>query len=248
MEKKAKSGKNTRKKQKDQDSAKQEDTGTGNSLLKKNELSIIFIGAGILTVVIFFIFFSPSGEKANTKVKQNTTPDGQKISSQSSPELTQLQKQIKSLETMVKEELASGKNNLGEEDVRKAGTEEQPAPETINSYRQRLERVETVLTVKLEAVNNRIDGLEKRMAQVSDKITTLGSASGSEKKEKVSVPKEKKSVPGDEKEKSMFHTVEKGDTLYSISRKYNVGLDKLRSMNNLDKDSDIYPGDNLVIK
>lgn len=247
MEKKTKSGKNTRKKQKDLDSAQPEDTGTGNSLLKKNELSIIFIGAGILTVVIFFIFFSPSGGKQNSKVQRNSTPDGEEVSSKSSPDVTQLQKRIKSLESMVKEELAAGRNNSGE-DIRKTGNQEQPAPETINSYRQRLERVETVLTVKLEAVNNRIDSLDNRMAELSDKIASLGSAAGPKEKKRVATAEEKEGVSGDNKEESMFHTVEKGDTLYSISRKYNVGLDKLRRMNSLDKDSAIYPGDNLVIK
>ena len=44
-----------------------------------------------------------------------------------------------------------------------------------------------------------------------------------------------------------FHTVEKGETLYSISKKYNVSMEKLKEMNNL-KDNIIRKGQRLKVK
>jgi N-acetylmuramoyl-L-alanine amidase len=45
---------------------------------------------------------------------------------------------------------------------------------------------------------------------------------------------------------ALSHTVEKGDTLYKISRSYGVTLDNLRSTNNKWDDL-IYPGQELTI-
>ena len=44
------------------------------------------------------------------------------------------------------------------------------------------------------------------------------------------------------------HTVRKGDTLYAISRKYNVGVDQLRTWNNLTSNSVLSIGQVIMIK
>ncbi|MFI5136148.1 MAG: LysM peptidoglycan-binding domain-containing protein, partial [Chitinophagales bacterium] len=44
-----------------------------------------------------------------------------------------------------------------------------------------------------------------------------------------------------------FHTVAKGDTLFSISKKYNVSVDELRNMNQLDS-NDLAIGEKLRVK
>ena len=46
---------------------------------------------------------------------------------------------------------------------------------------------------------------------------------------------------------SRQHTVQKGETLYSISRKYDIKVDQLRNSNKLKKDGDIFPGQKLNI-
>ncbi|MFO7752989.1 MAG: LysM peptidoglycan-binding domain-containing protein [Desulfobacteraceae bacterium] len=232
MERNSKAGKNTRKKHKDEASGEQGSNGA--SLLKKNELSIIFIGAGILTVIIFFIFFNPSSTESP---KNETVHD---IPSKPEEDLHNLKNRIDRLESMVKESdaVARGKSaNDGNDKV----SEENLDGTAAESYRQRLERLETALSVKLEAVNKRIDSLERNMAEFSDKLSSVGSRDSG-------AAALKKKVPEEEQNESMFHTVEKGDTLYSISRKYKTSVEQLLKINNLDKDSDIHPGDNLVIK
>lgn len=44
------------------------------------------------------------------------------------------------------------------------------------------------------------------------------------------------------------HIVKKGDTLYSISRKYGLTVAQLRKMNSLDKNSVIFSGQKLIVK
>ena len=49
-----------------------------------------------------------------------------------------------------------------------------------------------------------------------------------------------------EEREIIFHTVEKGDTLYSVSKKYKVSLEQIIKQNNI-KDKTIYLGQNLSI-
>jgi len=42
--------------------------------------------------------------------------------------------------------------------------------------------------------------------------------------------------------------VKKGDTLYSISRKYELTVAQLRKMNSLDKNHVIFVGQKLIVK
>ncbi|MCK5099376.1 MAG: LysM peptidoglycan-binding domain-containing protein, partial [Desulfobacteraceae bacterium] len=50
------------------------------------------------------------------------------------------------------------------------------------------------------------------------------------------------------KKESIFHTVEKGDTLYSLSKQYGTSVSQLEKINHLPKNANIYPGDNLLVK
>jgi LysM repeat protein len=50
------------------------------------------------------------------------------------------------------------------------------------------------------------------------------------------------------REKTVYHTVESGDSLYAIGFRYNVSVDQLRRLNHIEGDSTLHPGDRLVIK
>ena len=43
------------------------------------------------------------------------------------------------------------------------------------------------------------------------------------------------------------YIIEKGDSLYKIARKYNINPELLSSMNGLDEDDYIYPGQEILI-
>lgn len=56
-------------------------------------------------------------------------------------------------------------------------------------------------------------------------------------------------VPNNNNKNEYFDTylVEKGDTLYSISKKYNISLMDLLNINGLDKENYIYPGQEIIV-
>jgi len=45
-----------------------------------------------------------------------------------------------------------------------------------------------------------------------------------------------------------YHVVEKGENLYRISLNYHLKIDYLRQVNGLDVNSQIYPGQVLLVK
>ena len=54
-------------------------------------------------------------------------------------------------------------------------------------------------------------------------------------------------VPTDSKEYFNYYTVESGDSLYAIARKYNINPELLANMNGLNMDDYIYPNQTLLI-
>lgn len=47
---------------------------------------------------------------------------------------------------------------------------------------------------------------------------------------------------------NQFHTVQKGETLWSISQKYNTNVVSIRKLNNLAPEDKIHPGTNLLVR
>lgn len=58
------------------------------------------------------------------------------------------------------------------------------------------------------------------------------------------LPPEKSTTPGN----PMYHVVQKGETLFGISRKYNLSVQELLSINKLSEKSTIYAGQRLRVK
>ena len=46
----------------------------------------------------------------------------------------------------------------------------------------------------------------------------------------------------------VYHEVQPGETLYRISRRYNISVDSLRRMNGLSEKAAIHPGQKLKVK
>lgn len=203
----------------------------GASLLKKSELSLIFLGAGLLTLIVFFIFFSSSDDK-NTGT------------SQMSENVQTLEKRIINLEEIL--------DNQGLEAEHLSDKKDQYP--LLASYKDRVEKVEVALSVKFDSVTERLDLLEKKISYLLESVKTATMEIKRVKKislKKRSVDTKKKTPKKTEtssKKTSIFYTVKKGDTLYSISKKYKITVAKLKTMNKLTEKSKIYPGDNLIVK
>ena len=81
-----------------------------------------------------------------------------------------------------------------------------------------------------------------RMDGLAQKVEALEKQPTAESRKKPSPPS-KPAVSTEEQ----YHTVQKGETLYRISKKYGISVEELRKLNNLSEDQPIYTGQKLRI-
>lgn len=246
------------------------------SMLKKSEIYFIFMGAALVTLIIFFVFFRPSG----TGFENNDTKGI--VSSES------LDKRISKLESLVKkyEELQADRSkNALTGDLQT----------DMDAFMARVERVEAALTVKFDIVTERLDHMEKSLddfegsiASIRQKSVTSGNSPGtavSSEHVKKTEPSPKKKItpspakvslikkdPGllhknekrtaakkniqpvavqktpPKKDQSVYYNVQKGDTLYSISRKFKISVLQLKKMNKMNSASTIFVGSKIKVR
>lgn len=96
---------------------------------------------------------------------------------------------------------------------------------------KRLSRVEGSLLLKIKRVEKKINGLAQKKAETASKQTT----------KQAITPATQKTT------KKKYHTVQKGETIYSICRKYSLEEEELRRLNKLSADATIHPGQKLII-
>jgi LysM repeat protein len=100
------------------------------------------------------------------------------------------------------------------------------------------------LLQQLDALSQKVEALEKQKqpaAETKAKPSTPSKPTA-ETKAKPSAP----SKPAASTEKQ-YHTVQKGDTLYRISKKYGISVDELRKLNNLSGNQALRAGQKLQV-
>ncbi len=142
----------------------------------------------------------------------------------------------------------------------------------IDLLSERLQQVEETLS-NLEALSGRAAQLEERadavdksllrsdsvdasatlrMNRIADELSLLKKNIDMLKSNKntVSVIPDTSANSGKEKLNSqvVYHEVQPGETLYRISRRYNISVDSLRRMNGLSEKAAIHPGQKLKVK
>ena len=104
---------------------------------------------------------------------------------------------------------------------------------------------------QLILLTERLDQLEANMtARINSTANQLNTAALKPAPETASSSKAQtvKAAPADKNETpEKIHTVKKGDTLYRISRRYNLSIEQLRQYNQLDQKASIYPGQELKV-
>jgi len=196
--------------------------------LKKNEFALILFGALVLTVVIFFLFFRSS----DTRIEEiKTTPSSEIQTNMSSLSLADLENRIEVLENTreMREKSVGASDDSGKGVV------------DIGPVKERVTNLEAAFAVKFDSLIKRMDAIEKGFSE--------------QKKESVAVtiPKPvvpvKPSVPVKKENKTgLFHTIKKGETLYSISLKYNTTVAVIRNLNKMSVDDKIYVGDAILVR
>jgi len=96
---------------------------------------------------------------------------------------------------------------------------------------------------RLRDLSLKVDALEKRSlsAQPKSKATTLSKTSTS------TPAKPETSAKPMASNQKKYHTVQKGDTLYSLSRKYKISMKELARLNHLTEKQPLHPGQKLII-
>lgn len=121
---------------------------------------------------------------------------------------------------------------------------------------------DATLQSKFASLEEKIAGLQKQITDLQGKLGTVGpdpallqrvdalaqkvevleKHRAAEPKVKLSAPS-KWGVPPEKK----YHTVQKGETLYRISKKYGISAEKIRKLNNLSKGQPIRIGQKLLV-
>jgi len=189
-------------------------------------MSFVLLGAALVTLIVFFVFFRPSAETQAEKAGFTM-------------ELESLEKRMQLLEGLAKEKINGT-------DVSQRAKDQSSS---LNSYKSRVERVEAALSVKFDVLTKRVGKLENSIAKLETTIKQMSEAkaagTGAETKEKEAAASAGGSDAGTRTLK--LHTVQKGDTLYSISKRYNTTISILRKLNNMTKSSKLYPGNTIII-
>ncbi|WP_299982586.1 LysM peptidoglycan-binding domain-containing protein [Desulfobacula sp.] len=196
----------------------------GAALLNKNEFTLIILGALLLTIIIFFLFFRSSDPKVEPV---------QKIVLSTS--FTDLEKRIEKIEQALQlKEMSSGS----------ARDNTEKGMPGIDPIKERVTRLETAFSVKFDALIERMGKIENSISLFKNKPAATVVTPKPEPKLLTPIKKALKK----EKKVSMFHTVQKGETLYSISKKYNTSIAGLLKLNNLSADAKIYPGNKIIVR
>lgn len=107
---------------------------------------------------------------------------------------------------------------------------------SFEKFKDRFDRTEASMSLRMDHLTMGLEALQKQVS----KPRSAASKPGAENAEA-----QKPAVAAD---KMVYHTVAAGDTYYSISKRYNLELNQLLSMNHLEKDSILQPGQKLIVR
>jgi len=204
--------------------------GVNTALFKKNDTTLIIAGALVVTLVVFFVFFFGSS-KSGTETEA-PPPEDTRIQALET-RLTGLEQSLAALESKIP---AAPRTNVNTE---------------LAEIRKQMATLESGFLLRLESLERRTGRLEETPAAPSPlaedstapKVVTA-SPDIQEKKALGKPPAPDKAADTD----PLFHTVQKGETLWRISQKYGVTVDRLRQLNNLAPDADIYSGTKIRVR
>ena len=212
-----------------------ESMNSGTSLLKKNEFAVIIVGALVVTVIVFFVFFKSSGPKTKglPDVSSTDTDGGSFV---------ELEKRIGAIESVLETLQVQGVETL-----------EATTPPEMAPLQQKVQRLETSASVKFDSLIERMGNVEKQIRSLNQKRSSqpVPVKAPATVKPLQKAPRKKivkKSTTKPVEKEAMFHTIQKGETLWSIAQKYKTSVANLRKLNNMSSAATIYPGTNILVR
>lgn len=206
---------------------------------------MILIAALAVTALVFFFFFKGSTTQESSEQKAVSTKGEDQVA-------PGFEDRISALEISLARTASSSDRN-----------ENQAASRAVSDLDERMTRIETAVNLKLDTLIERVAKLEGRLSKlavvtsrppqksvVKPKPKVKKPAPVNAPKKKIQVTKKKAAKPKAVKPKKtkQFHTVQKGETLWSISQKYKTSVAAIRKLNNLTPNDKIYPGANLLVR
>lgn len=107
---------------------------------------------------------------------------------------------------------------------------------SFEKFKDRFDRSEASTSLRMDHLTMSLESMQK---QVNDALHTSSV--------KLPPPPPIQAASEPSKSKAQYHKVAAGDTLYSIGKQYNIGLEELLKLNHMKPDTVIVPGQQLVI-
>jgi LysM repeat protein len=104
-------------------------------------------------------------------------------------------------------------------------------------FKSRFDRSEASMSLRMDHLTMSLEALQKQVNATKEKPEPQPTAKPSK-----STPAASPDVP------VQYHQVVAGDTLYNISKRYNLTVDELLKINRMDKNTIIVPGQKLVVR
>jgi|GEM_PF-3590164 len=213
---------------------------------RANIIKIIAItGIGMAIAMVLAILFTGPGT-VDPPVKQNENAS----SGSGIDMLSRLELRMERLEIA-----------LAEISARASAIKEQPVAgvATVDALAGRLDRLETSINTQFNALATDIDarriqvaGLENRVKSLETADTTraaMPKAGNLPTKKTQTMPKKSvKSTKSAPSSARVYHVVQAGDTLYSVSQRYGTTAGRLIELNRFDKLPTLHAGDKLIVK
>jgi len=107
----------------------------------------------------------------------------------------------------------------------------------FETFKDRFERSEASMSLRMDHLTMSLETMQKQLSQAKAPVAVPAAPV------KDSTPKTTKKAA----DKTQYHKVKPGDTLYSISKKYNLKVDQLLKLNQMNPGSVIQPGQDLIV-
>ena len=111
---------------------------------------------------------------------------------------------------------------------------------SFETFKTRFDRSEASMSLRMDHLAMSLDALQKKTDETLKKVGNLKKGSAAPAAPVSSPPVKKAAM-------AKTHTVAAGDTLFSISRRYNLSVEKLRSINKLTEKTVIHVGQTLTV-
>jgi LysM repeat protein len=103
---------------------------------------------------------------------------------------------------------------------------------SFEKFKDRFDRSEASTSLRMDHLTMSLEALQKQLNEARSMQTSATA---------------KEPAAGKSSSKIQYHVVEAGDTVYGISKQYNLSVEELRRLNKMKPDSVLMPGQKLIV-